>query len=89
MRRGSGIVAATSVTIARPSTWPLALGAFLLRGGMVLVLLPIVVLPTSVGVGNLVAPAVMSISLGAIPAGLVIASVGLGVGFALWVVVGG
>jgi hypothetical protein len=89
MRRGSGLVAALSVTIARPSTWPLALGAFLLRGGMVLVLLPIVVLPTPVGVGNLLAPAVMSISLGALPWGLVIASVGMGIGFAVWVVVGG
>lgn len=89
MRRGRGIVAALSVTMARPSTWPLALGAFLLRGGMIVVLLPIVVLPTPVGVGNLLAPAVMSISLGAIPVGLVVASVGLGVGFALWVVVGG
>ena len=89
MRRGSGLVAALSVTIARPSTWPLALGAFLLRGGMVLVLLPIVVLPTPVGVGNLLAPAVMSVSLGALPVGLVVASVGLGIGFALWIVVGG
>lgn len=89
MRRGSGLVAALSVTIARPSTWPLALGAFLLRGGSVLVMLPIVVLPTPVGIGNLLAPAVMSISLGSLPAGLVITSVGLGVGFAIWVVAGG
>ncbi len=89
MRRGWGLVAALSVTIARPATWPLALGAFLLRGGMVLVVLPIVVLPTPVGVGNLVAPALTSISLGAVPIGLVVASVGIGVGFGLWVVVGG
>jgi hypothetical protein len=89
LRPGSGLVAALSVTTARPATWPLALGAFLLRGGMVLVLLPIVVLPTPVGVGNLVAPAVMSISLGALPVELVVTAVGLGIGFALWVVLGG
>jgi hypothetical protein len=89
MRRGPGLVAALSVTIARPSTWPLALGAYLLRGGIVLVLIPIVVLPTPVGVGNLLAPAVMSISLGALPVPLVVASVGLGIGFALWLVIGG
>jgi hypothetical protein len=89
VRRGPGLVDALSLTIARPSTWPLALGAFLLRGGIVLVLVPIVALPTPVGIGNLLAPALTSISLGTIPVGLVVASVGLGVGFAIWVVVGG
>jgi hypothetical protein len=89
MRRGAGLVAALSVTIARPSTWALALGAFLLRGGMVLVVLPIIVLPTPVGIGNLLAPALTSISLGVFPVGLVVAAVGLGIGFAVWLVVGG
>ena len=32
-----------------PATWPLALAAFLVRGGVVLVAVPIVVLPTPVG----------------------------------------
>ena len=40
------------VTLATPATWPLALATFLVRGGVILVLLPIVVLPTTVGLGN-------------------------------------
>ena len=35
------------MTLATPATWPLALATFLVRGGIVLVLLPIVVLPTT------------------------------------------
>jgi hypothetical protein len=53
-----GATLATSflVTLANPSTWPLALAAFLLRGGLVLVIAPILVLPSAVGVANIVGP---------------------------------
>jgi hypothetical protein len=84
VRAGSSLVTALRVTLARPSTWPLALGAFLLRGGFVLVLIPIVVVPTPVGIGNLVAPAANAISLGAVPIGFVLACVGIGLGVVLW-----
>jgi hypothetical protein len=84
VQRGSTLVTALHVTLARPSTWPLALGAFLLRGGLVLVLLPIVVVPTPVGIGNLLAPALNAISLGAIPLGFVLVCAGIGIAVVLW-----
>jgi hypothetical protein len=82
-------LSALLVTLARPATWPLALAAFLLRGGLLLVALPIVVLPSPVGFGNLLAPTLMtvvfqgvSIEVAAAIGLLVLAIVG-------WVVVGG
>jgi hypothetical protein len=53
---GATLVASLLVTLARPVTWPLALATFLLRGGIVLVLAPIVVLPSAVGLGNVLTP---------------------------------
>jgi hypothetical protein len=55
------------VTLARPGTWPLALAAFLVRGGIVLLVLPIVVLPTPVGIGDVVGPALTAVALGGMP----------------------
>ncbi len=55
------------VTLARPATWPLALAAFLVRGGIVLLVLPIVVLPTPVGIGDVVGPPLTAIALGGMP----------------------
>ena len=50
--------------LARPSTWPLALLGFLVRGGWLLVVAPIVVVPTPVGVANVVAPFLEDVAFG-------------------------
>jgi hypothetical protein len=84
MRRVSTLATALRISLSRPALWPLGLGTFLLRGGFLLVLLPIVVVPTPVGIGNLLAPSLMEISLGAIPMGFLVASVALGAGVVLW-----
>lgn len=64
MTLGAGLVASLLITLARPSIWPLAFVAFLLRGGIVVVLAPIVVLPSAVGLANVLAPAITSIAFG-------------------------
>lgn len=84
MRRSSTLATAFRIALGRPTLWLLGLGTFLLRGGIVLVVLPIVVVPTPVGIGNLLAPSLTAISLGAIPMGFFFASVGIGVGVVLW-----
>jgi hypothetical protein len=61
MTVGATLVASLLVTLARPATWPLALATFLLRGGFLLVLAPIVVLPSAVAVGNVITPLISSI----------------------------
>ncbi|MEA2608578.1 MAG: hypothetical protein QOJ75_821 [Chloroflexota bacterium] len=89
MTRGAALTGALLVTLGSPQTWPLALAAFLLRGGVVLVALPIVVLPTPVGLGNLLAPTLTAAVFGGVTTGLIVlvaAILMVGIG---WVVAGG
>ena len=46
------IIGAFAVTLVRPSTWALGLAGFLAGGGLVLVSIPVVVLPTPTGFQN-------------------------------------
>jgi hypothetical protein len=48
--------AATVLVLEQPATWPIALAGFLARGGIALFLIPIVPLPSPVGLANLVGP---------------------------------
>lgn len=50
--------------LARPVWWAIALAAFLVRGGIVLVVLPIVSLPTTAALTNALAPTVSDVLLG-------------------------
>jgi hypothetical protein len=61
---GATSVAALLAVLERPVTWVLGLVGFLVRGGWLIVLAPIVVLPTAVGIANVVAPLVEDIAFG-------------------------
>jgi hypothetical protein len=50
--------------VLHPAWWVIALGAFLVRGGILLALLPIVVLPTPVGIANAIGPALVGFVFG-------------------------
>ena len=89
MSRGAALTGALLATLETPATWPLALATFLVRGGLVVVLVPIVVLPTPVGFGNVFAPALASIALGSVSVELVVASVGAALAIVGWIVLGG
>ncbi len=89
MNRGAALIGALLATLDTPATWPLALAAFLVRGGLVLVLVPIVVLPTPVGFGNVVAPALGSIAFGSVSTGLVVVSIAAALAVVGWIVLGG
>jgi hypothetical protein len=56
--------AAIAVTLARPRWWAMALAAFLVRGGIVLVLVPLVSLPSTASVSTALAPSVAGLILG-------------------------
>lgn len=89
MRPGAALTGALLATLATPATWPLALAGFLLRGGIILVVLPIVVLPSPVGLGNLLAPTLIAVVLGGISIEIVaIATLGA-LGIVTWIVIGG
>ena len=89
MTRGRALLAALLVTLATPATWPIALATFLVRGGIVVVLLPIVVLPTTVGVGNSIGPSLMTLAFGAIPTEVMVVTASIGAGAVLWLIAGG
>ncbi len=55
-----GAAAALSLAAGRPALWLYALIAFLARGGLLVLALPIVVLPTFLGIANVVGPASVS-----------------------------
>ncbi len=80
MTRGAALSSALLATLAEPATWALALAAFLIRGGIILVALPVVVLPTPVGIGNVVAPVLNTIAFGQVSMATVLGAVALGAG---------
>ncbi len=64
MTIGATLAASLLAVLDRPSTWPLALAAFLIRGGWLLIVAPIVVLPTAVGLANVAAPLLEDVAFG-------------------------
>ena len=58
------LVVALLAVLERPWTWVVGLVGFLVRGGWLLVLAPIVVLPTAVGIANVVAPWLQDVVFG-------------------------
>ncbi len=89
MNRRAALIGALLATLGTPATWPLALASFLIRGGIALVLVPIVVLPTTVGIGNVFGPALASIAFGSISGALVGMAVVTVLAVAGWLVIGG
>jgi hypothetical protein len=76
---------ATRWTIRRPDMWPVALAAFLARGGVLVILLPFLVLPTPIGLASFIGAdaitaagptarfIVIAVAVGLLAAGLVLA----------------
>ena len=86
---GASLSVSLLATLANPTTWILALSGFLVRGGIVLVLAPIVVVPSAVGLANLVAPTLTSMVFGGISGEVLATVVLIVVGVASWLVLGG
>ena len=82
------ISAAVVVALVRPTGWVIALGGFLVGGGLLLAAWPIVVLPTPTGLQNLLAVPVSTLVFGSPSAELVVLVVGIGAGFAALVALG-
>lgn len=89
MTVGATLVASLLAVLERPATWPLALLGFLVRGGFVLVLAPIIVLPTAIGVANLVAPILTSALLSGLTPTVLLLVLVVGAAGMLWLLGGG
>jgi hypothetical protein len=83
------ILASLLVTLGRPSWWLLALTGFLVRGGFVLFLLPIVALPSPLAISNVVAPVVVPVALGRVGPEVVALVIIAVLSLLAWLVVGG
>ena len=77
------------VTLTRPATWVVALAGFLVRGGLVLFLIPIVALPTPVGLANLLAPTLTPFVFGGVSPFFVALIAAIGASVLAWLVGGG
>jgi len=89
MSLGATLVASLLATLSQPATWPLALAAFLVRGGILLVAAPIIVVPSAVGVANVVTPTVSTFVFGGLSAGLVALALGTFALCLVWLILGG
>ncbi|HET9614450.1 MAG TPA: hypothetical protein VFP22_06535 [Candidatus Limnocylindrales bacterium] len=88
MTTRGALVAALLAVVGRPSWWLLALAGFLARGGIVLFLLAIVMLPSPLALSNLVAPLLVPIVFGGLTPFL-IAIIAIGIlSLVAWVIVG-
>jgi hypothetical protein len=86
---GSTLLAASAVSIDRFALWPFALAGFLARGGIVVFLLPIVIMPTPSGVENVIAPAVTSFAFGLVSQEFVAIVIAIAVSLVTAIVLGG
>ena len=89
MRPGAALTGALLATLAAPATWPLGLATFLLRGGFVLVVLPIVVLPSPVGLGNFLAPVLVTVVLQGLSVEIAAIATLTALSIVTWIFVGG
>ena len=89
MSRGVALGRGLLVTLATPPTWPLALAAFLIRGGIILLVIPIVVVPTPVGLGNVFGPTLTALALGQVPLEAVVGAGLAGLTIVAWLFGGG
>ena len=89
MTVGATLVASLLAVLERPSTWPLGLLGFLVRGGLLVIVAPIVVLPTAIGLANILAPILTAALVSGLTPTVLMALIGvLVLGFA-WLLGGG
>jgi hypothetical protein len=86
---GAALSTSFLITLVRPATWLLALVSFLLRGGIVIVVAPIIVMPCAAGAANVIAPFLTSYVFGGASTAFVALLVGLIMGGLIWLFVGG
>ncbi len=85
----AGLLAALLATLEQPSSWAAALAGFLARGGVLLFLLPIVVLPTPAGLQAELSPLLRPLVFGQPSPGLILLGAAVASVVACAVVAGG
>lgn len=89
MSVGATLTASLLAVLERPSTWLLALVGFLVRGGWLIVLAPIVALPTAVGIANVIAPLLEDVAFGRRIGDVITVSLASFAVVVAWLIIGG
>jgi hypothetical protein len=89
MSTAGSLAAALLATLSRPASWAMALASFFVRGGVVVILLPIVRLPTAAGLANDLAPTLVGFVLGGPSVAFLILVVTVVAATLAWLVIGG
>jgi hypothetical protein len=87
--RSAAVLASLLVTLGRPTWWVLALSTFLVRGGLLLFLLPIVSIPSPLALSNVLAPLIVPVAFGRIGADVLLLAAVSAIAIFIWLVVGG
>lgn len=83
------LAAALLATLTRPRWWAMALAGFLVRGGVLVMLLPIVRLPTPAGLANDLGPTLVGFVFAGPSAGFLLLVGSVVAGLLAWTVAGG
>jgi hypothetical protein len=89
MSLAGSLAASLLATLTRPAWWAMALAGFLARGGILVLLLPIVTLPTVAGLANAFGPTLVGFVFGGPSASFLIAVASIGLATLAWFVAGG
>lgn len=89
MSLAASLAASLLAALSRPAWWAMALAAFLVRGGFLLLLLPIVRLPTPAGLANEIGPTLVGFVFGGASAGFIVLVATISAVLLLWLVLGG
>jgi hypothetical protein len=89
MSVAGSLAASLLATLTRPAWWAMALAAFLVRGGVVVLVLPIVSLPTVAGLANAFGPTVVSLVFAGPSPAFLLAVAGLALAITAWLIDGG
>ena len=89
MSWGAAMLAALLIVLPRPMTWVVALAAFLVRGGVLLFLVPIVVVPSPVDLATSLGPTITSFVFGGLTPEFALIIALIFAAFLAWLLVGG
>jgi len=85
----AAMLAALLIVLPRPTTWVVALAAFLVRGGVLLFLVPIVVVPSPVDLATSLGPTITSFVFGGLSPEFALTIALIFATFLAWLLVGG
>jgi hypothetical protein len=89
MSLAGSLAASLLATLTRPSWWAMALAGFLVRGGILVLILPIVALPTVAGLATTFGPVVVELVFGGPSTAFVTAVASISAAVLAWLVIGG